>query len=179
MIISPKKAYDKKYITKLIDPEKQVGSDGIDLTLFAIAKVDTTDTAVLTEEKQFNKHRNREGLGFDVVDGKKFYTLTQGVYDITFNEGCSLPKGISGQIILRSSLVRNGCIGVAGWYDQGFNTSNMGFFLHVPAGGKLRLEQDVRIAQIVLHVSKGHKLYDGQYNHQSGTNWLTSWLRRE
>jgi deoxycytidine triphosphate deaminase len=178
MIISPKKAYDDGVITKLLNPSKQIGSDGIDLTVKAIARVDLNTPSTISETKTLNQHRNRTGVGTTEVDGKNFYVLTEGVYDVMFNEGCNLPKGVVGQIALRSSFVRNGCIGTAGVYDAGFQTDHAGFFLHVTGGGKLFVEENVRIAQIVLYKSDTYKLYDGQYNKQSGLSWLKSWMDR-
>ena len=176
MIISPQKAYSKKYITNLLDPAKQVGSDGIDLTIHSIARLDMTDDAVLSETKTINKHRNREGIPTTTdVGGHAFFVLSEGVYDMTFNEGCNLPKGIAAMLLLRSSLARNGCQLASGLYDAGFVTSNAGALLHVRGGGKIRIERNVRVAQIILIKSDTHKLYNGQYNNQTGLNWLKSW----
>ncbi len=175
MIISPKKAFDKQYVSNLVNPDKQIGSDGIDLTLKSIEKVDLTDTAVLSEDKTLNKHRAREPVEITFENGKAFYVLSEGVYDVSFNEHFNLPKKVAATIMLRSSLVRNGNIGAAGLYDSGFNAPG-GMFVHVRGGGKIKLEQDVRIAQAVFHESNTHKLYNGQYNNQSHGNWLTSWM---
>jgi deoxycytidine triphosphate deaminase len=172
MIISPKKVYDKRYITNLLDPDKQIGSDGIDLTVKSIDRVDLNGECIITEDKKLNKHRNREGVGASLIDGKQMYVLTEGTYDITFNEGCNLPKGVAGLIQLRSSFVRNGCTGTAGFYDAGFVASNAGFFLHVRGGGKVKIEPNVRIAQIVLFKSNSYKLYSGQYN-----NFVEHWFK--
>ncbi len=174
MIISPLKAYKKGYITGLLNPDKQVGSDGVDVTIQHVAKVDLTDVAVVSEDKRLSKHRNREGVGLETIDGHQYYVLTEGVYDITFNESFNLPKNVSAIIMLRSTLVRNGCTGEAGLYDSGFNAVG-GMFLHVKGGGRIRLQQNVRIAQAVFVDSNTHKLYDGQYNKQSTGHWLDSW----
>ena len=178
MIISPYKAFSKQYVYNLIDPEKQIGSDGIDLTLGSIAKLDLTDTAVFSETKSKNKHRNREGMAPTVEnDGSQFYVLSEGVYDITFNESFDIPKNVAAQIMIRSSLARNACIGTAGLYDSGFKAQG-GMSIHVRGGGKIKLEQNVRIAQVIFHKSDTYKLYNGQYNNQTHSHWLTSWMAK-
>lgn len=165
-VISPKYAYDNGFVTNLINPEKQVGSDGIDLTVASVHEIDTTGTSVLTDVSSTCVKRARAEV--PVVDG--FYALTEGAYDIHFSETFNLPKGVCALILLRSSLVRDGHQKSSGLYDSGFNAIG-GMTLHVPYG-RLLLEPKARVAQVVFLRSDTYKLYTGQYNGVLSGNWF-------
>ena len=91
-----------------------------------------------------------------------YYDLPKGVYSITFNEGVVIPQGHSGMIKTRSSLVRNSCVIDSGWYDTGFNVEEIGAMLFVN-GDSVRIQQDARVAQLILFESEEAELYDGQW----------------
>ncbi len=174
MFISPKVAYENGWITGLINPEKQIGSDGIDLTLKRVSRIDTGATSTITEDKKFTAHRPIVVMqpevadGWDIVpDGMVGYVLPGGVYDIEFNEYVKLPQGVAARLMLRSSLVRAGHSMQSGLYDQGFENF-AGAVLHVK-GTELFIEQNVRTAQIVFIQSEGSgQLYAGGYNFKEG-----------
>lgn len=176
MIISPAKIHDQGIVTKITNPEKQVGSDGIDLTVKMMARVLTDTPAIISENKAANVHRLQSLTAPATVnrDGVDYYVLTAGVYDVVFNEGCNLPKGVAAELRLRSSFVRQGCIGVAGLYDAGFHTDHIGMFVHVFGEGLILVEKNVRLAQIVCYESDSSRTYDGQYQGQIGSNWLAN-----
>lgn len=177
MIISPKFAFEQQLVTNIANPEKQVGSDGIDLTLHSINRVDDSELrpAVLTENKKYTIHRSHTELtpialteDYKISSG---YVLSPGVYDFTFNEGCNLKNGVAGLLLLRSTFVRNGNIGQCGLHDNGFETEHLGMMVHVTR--QTIVEQGMRVAQIVLWESASAKEYDGTYNNQLGSSWQT------
>ena len=97
-----------------------------------------------------------------VDDGHEGWLLPQGVYDITFNEGCRIPSDRTGFIKQRSSLYRNGIIINSPVFDPGFQTQNMGTLMYVFQ--PVFIEQDARVAQIYFHESTSvTELYDGQW----------------
>lgn len=175
MIINPQRAYDEGTITNIVNPTKQVGSDGVDLTLHSIRQVDTKPAvpAVLAENKKKVMHRAQYNMEpIDLVSMYEIelgYILEPGIYDVTFNEGCFLKDGVSGMLYLRSTLVRNGCFGVAGWHDNNYKTDHLGMMMHVQC--RTVLEHGMRIAQIILWQGAPTKGYEGTYNNQVGANW--------
>lgn len=178
MFISPKEAYENGWITNLIDPEKQIGSDGIDLTIRTISQVNTEEPSILTSNKIYTHHRNLEYVEATVVGPNNYglpegligFELIKGTYDIEFNEYIKLPQGVAALLLLRSTFVRAGHSMFSGLYDQGFENF-AGAVIHVE--GPTFIESDMRTAQIVFVRSTGSgQLYAGGYNFKEGdVNW--------
>jgi deoxycytidine triphosphate deaminase len=95
------------------------------------------------------------------LDGARGWLLYDGVYDITFNEGCNIPDNRVAFIKQRSSLYRNGAIINSPVFDPGFKTENMGTLLYVYE--TIFIEQDARVAQIYFHECESAEMYDGQW----------------
>ena len=95
------------------------------------------------------------------LDGKHGWLLYEGVYDITFNEGCKIPSNRVAFIKQRSSLYRNGAIINSPVFDPGFETEFMGTLLFVHE--TLFIEENARVAQIYFHECQSADLYDGQW----------------
>lgn len=173
MFISPLHAVEQGWITGLVNPDKQIGSDGIDLTIKRASAINLFSPSVLSEEKKFTIHRQiddiepetADGWG-DVPDGMVGFVLTEGAYDIEFNEFVKIPEGVAAMLLLRSSFVRAGHRMFSGLYDQGFSNF-AGSVLHI--AGEAFVEQHMRVAQIVFLPSQGSgKLYAGGYNFAAG-----------
>jgi deoxycytidine triphosphate deaminase len=96
-----------------------------------------------------------------MLDGVEGWLLHEGVYDITFNEGCKIPENRVAFIKQRSSLYRNGAIINSPVFDPGFETQNMGTLLYVHE--PLFIEKDARVAQIYFHECEPAEKYDGQW----------------
>jgi deoxycytidine triphosphate deaminase len=96
-----------------------------------------------------------------MLDGVEGWLLHEGVYDITFNEGCKLPENRVAFIKQRSSLYRNGAIINSPVFDPGFETQNMGTLLYVHE--TIFIEKDARVAQIYFHECEPAEKYDGQW----------------
>ena len=95
------------------------------------------------------------------LDGVYGWLLYEGVYDITFNEGCNIPDNRVAFIKQRSSLYRNGAIINSPVFDPGFKTENMGTLLYVHE--TIFIEKDARVAQIYFHECVSAEMYDGQW----------------
>jgi len=107
-------------------------------------------------------------MNLDGVDGWLFY---EGVYDITFNEGCKLPSNRVAFIKQRSSLYRNGAIINSPVFDPGFETEFMGTVMAVNV--PIFVEEDARVAQIYFHTCgevAGENLYNGQWQQDKQRN---------
>jgi len=140
---------------------------GYDITLKAVNKVGIPNTSnsndyrigkVLKDKTELTTYTPVESIQLDGVAG---WLLYEGVYDITFNEGCKIPDNRVAFIKQRSSLYRNGAIINSPVFDPGFETQNMGTLLYVYE--TIFIEKDARVAQIYFHECEAAEKYDGQW----------------
>jgi dUTP pyrophosphatase len=113
---------------------------------------------VLKDKTELTTYTLIESINLDGVEG---WLLYEGVYDITFNEGCNIPNNRVAFIKQRSSLYRNGAIINSPVFDPGFRTDNMGTLLYVSE--PLFIEINARVAQIYFHECVSAEMYDGQW----------------
>ena len=137
---------------------------GYDLSLKAVQKIGTGTVLngkigkVLKDRTELTTYIPTTTIK---VDGMEGWLLYQGVYDITFNEGCKIPDNRVAFIKQRSSLYRNGAIINSPVFDPGFETQNMGTLLYVHEA--IFIERDARVAQIYFHECDPADKYDGQW----------------
>jgi deoxycytidine triphosphate deaminase len=127
------------------------GNDGV-YKNFKIGKVlkDKTELTTYTPYPLMN------------LDGVTGWLLYEGVYDITFNEGCKLPDNRVAFIKQRSSLYRNGTIINSPVFDPGFETEFMGTLMYVHE--TIFIEENARVAQIYFHECRQSVVtYNGQF----------------
>jgi deoxycytidine triphosphate deaminase len=122
---------------------------------------------VLKDKTELTTYTFQDTIKLDGVEG---WLLHEGVYDITFNEGCKIPENRVAFIKQRSSLYRNGAIINSPVFDPGFETQNMGTLLYVHE--PLFIEKDARVAQIYFHECNGAELYNGQWQNDKQRNSL-------
>jgi deoxycytidine triphosphate deaminase len=150
---------------------------GYDITLKAVQKIglkigDNTYRRgkigkVLKDKTELTEYVPQDTIHLDGVEG---WMLYEGVYDITFNEGCKIPENRVAFIKQRSSLYRNGAIINSPVFDPGFETENMGTLLYVHE--TIFIEKDARVAQIYFHECNGAELYNGQWQGDKQRNSL-------
>jgi deoxycytidine triphosphate deaminase len=150
---------------------------GYDITLKAVNKIGTKVGGNLFTEGQIGKVLKDKtvlttytAVDTKQVDGDEGWLLYEGVYDITFNEGCKIPDNRVAFIKQRSSLYRNGAIINSPVFDPGFETQNMGTLLYVHE--TIFIEKDARVAQIYFHECNGAELYNGQWQNDKQRNSL-------
>jgi deoxycytidine triphosphate deaminase len=136
---------------------------GYDLSLKAVQKVgiSTTDGKIGKVLKDRTELTTYSPINTIKVDRMEGWLLYQGVYDITFNEGCKIPNNRVAFVKQRSSLYRNGAIINSPVFDPGFETQNMGTLLYVYE--TIFIEKDTRVAQIYFHECDPADKYDGQW----------------
>jgi deoxycytidine triphosphate deaminase len=141
---------------------------GYDLSLKAVQKIGTrigynifNESAVgkvLKDKTELTKYTPKDSI---MLDGVRGWLLHEGVFDITFNEGCKIPENRVAFIKQRSSLYRNGAIINSPVFDPGFETEYMGTLLYVHE--PIFIEVNARVAQIYFHECNGAELYNGQW----------------
>jgi deoxycytidine triphosphate deaminase len=96
------------------------------------------------------------------VGSKQVWVLGEGVYSVTFNEGCKIPSNLTGFILQRSSLYRTGNQIMSPVWDPGYETTQMGTTLIV--NNPTIIELNARLAQIIFHENhEVDELYNGQW----------------
>ena len=152
---------------------------GYDLSLKSVQKVGTSRVVggtfnkdakigkVLKDKTELTTYVPIDSINLDGVEG---WLLYEGVYDITFNEGCNIPNNRVAFIKQRSSLYRNGTIINSPVFDPGFKTDNMGTLLYVFE--PIFIEINARVAQIYFHECVSAEMYDGQWQNDKQRNSL-------
>jgi deoxycytidine triphosphate deaminase len=127
----------------------------VDLRLENVWRMSGTFT--IDEEKK--QHRNTQPVSLDI---EGYYTLTEGVYECSFDHDISIGADEASLVITRSTLVRNGCQLVSGLWDPKFEGRG-GCALHVK-GGHLRIKPGTRVGQFVTwKVANAQGAYNGSY----------------
>lgn len=105
------------------------------------------------------------------VFDNQVFILEPGYYEVEFEEACKIPNNMVLNYKTRSSLVRCGAIIHSGQFDAGFETSNMGAFLHVIH--PIQIELGARVAQAVVTESYSvdkDNMYNGQWQNDNQRN---------
>ena len=139
---------------------------GFDLTLKQVNKVGSPSSGVIPKRigkvlKDKTELTDYTPYSLINLDGDRGWLLYEGVYDITFNEGCKIPSNRVAFIKQRSSLYRNGTIINSPVFDPGFETEFMGTLMFVHE--TIFIEENARVAQIYFHECKAAELYTGQW----------------
>jgi deoxycytidine triphosphate deaminase len=140
---------------------------GYDLTLKQVNEIGvkhnhTSPLRIGKVLKDKTELTNYSPYGLINLDGVHGWLLYEGVYDITFNEGCKLPDNRVAFIKQRSSLYRNGTIINSPLFDPGFETEFMGTLMYVHK--TIFIEENARVAQIYFHECRQSVvMYTGQF----------------
>ena len=131
-------------IEGFIDEEKQIGPNGVDLTVNKLAKfVSKGSAAFLNQERVVSNIRE---LQFQ-KDG--WLSLEQGSYKITFNEIINMPTDLVAFARPRSSILRSGASIETAIWDAGYRGRSEALLsVFNPSG--LKIKRNARVVQIVF-----------------------------
>jgi deoxycytidine triphosphate deaminase len=96
-------------------------------------------------------------------DGRLFYGLTEHYYDFLSEHSVSVPPGMIGWVVPRSSLIRNGMFLKSGLYDAGYRGSIGGQLMVSDPYQARSIEKGARIGQFVMVDAETYHSYNGQY----------------
>lgn len=156
----------KKYNIQELSPAQA----GVDLHMISCSKIkqDTFGTIYADDMKDSAGKPYKttipatEVCPTSTVDGKKFWILEPGQYEIGFAEGCNFDSKSVGKIVHRSSVRRCGGEINSPLWDPGFHTNEMGTFLTV--GQRIKIYEGARVAQmLVFSTEEDAEMYNGQY----------------
>ena len=148
---------EEQLIRDYVDLETQLQPDGFDLTVRYVSRFLSDGRIDFTNENRVLS--DVQDLPLD--SGK--WILSQGCYQVQFNEVVKLPHDLGALSIHRSSLMRNGAITAIGKWDSGYEGRGKTMLIvHNPYG--LTLDRDARICQIFFYALDGvERIYSGQY----------------
>lgn len=152
-VLNPKSIVDKNIIRGILNKEKQLQPNSIDLTIKNATLI--LDGGILSEtSKQMPRaNENCEVMGRFVFEAGR-------AYDVEFNESVIIPEGMMAFITHRSTLNRIGGMITSGIYDTGFD-NYCGAILRTT--NKISIDKDTRIASIYFLQADEARKYDGQY----------------
>lgn len=157
----------EKGLLKLEHTKGKPAQIGYDLSLKAVNKIGykgTPDSKIGKVLSSKTELATYSPVQLTNVDGINGWLLYEGVYDITFYEGCKIPNNYVGLIRQRSSMLRNGTVLHSSVFDPGFETDFMGTVMVV--NETIFIEEGARVAQIYFHECEPvHEddLYNGQW----------------
>lgn len=164
MNLTGKQIVEQKIITKVDNPEC-IQQHGVDLELIRVQRIDGIGF-IPKQGKTHLAHRveippiDIKSLNSDTLVSA--WSLTPGVYDITFAQGCKIPPNQRLEIVQRSSLLRNGAILRSSLFDAGFETDQIGTVIYIQV--PIVIEVGARVAQAYCAVSNEvENLYAGQW----------------
>jgi deoxycytidine triphosphate deaminase len=174
MFINPKTAIAEGWITwneKVTDIEKHLQPNAIDFDCAVIFDLNQDTPAFLSETSKKMRESSKLSPTWHDHYVENVWTLQNGkCYDFASNFHVKLPEGVAAELIIRSTLNRNGVFLTSGLYDSGFDGTIAGMLrIH---GGDFHLAPNTRIGQIKFVRSENSGiLYAGGYNHEAGTHW--------
>ncbi len=130
----------------------QVQPNGVDLTLDAVF--------VQTAPGRIERGDKAVGDRKEIAPTDGFYTLSPGGYIVRYGERIHIPENHIGFLYPRSSLLRNSCMLDTAVWDAGYEGRGEGL---LEVYHELSVEQDARIAQLVLAEADHEGQYDGSY----------------
>lgn len=170
MFINPKTAIQEGWITGLIDLDKQVQPNAIDFTADQAYEVGNQDFYVSETYKQMRGSEPLEPrVTYFEKDNKPSWIIPgHEMLDFLSNVYVDLPEGVAAQLVIRSTLARNGLVLTSGLYDSGFK-GHIGFLLHNLHEHDAVIASGTRVGQIIFISSDSAGTYAGGYNHEHGT----------
>ena len=161
---------DENVTTKQYCKKAQVG---VDLSVKSISEFITPGKVLSSKTYAAETKRLDKQTFFTEATGEKTgWFLAPGTYNLTLNEGCKFGPTDTGLIIMRSSLNRCGVSIYSAVWDPGYTTqednqiNEMNIRISVENKDGFYLEENSRVAQLIIFENEPTDLYDGQW--QSG-----------
>jgi dUTP pyrophosphatase len=134
--------------------DEQVQPNGVDLTVESVFEQMGTGR-IDRDGKSIGERRE-----LDPSADNDTYRLSPGGYIARYGETISIPEGHVGFVLPRSSLMRNSAMLHTAVWDAGYTGRGEGL---LEVDHELELQQDARIAQIVLSRAEHDGSYEGSY----------------
>lgn len=145
----------------------QVQPNGVDLTLDRVFMQQSTGR--LSQSGKTIGERTE--YGFETQGPRDLYALDEGGYILRYAETVQIPEDHIGFILPRSSLMRNSCMLNTAVWDAGYEGRGEGLLqVHHP----IELERRARVAQLVIAAADHSGTYDGAYQGENLSRFVTT-----
>ena len=147
-------------VAKFVRPcrDEQIQPNGIDLTVENIY--------VFVSQVEFAGKLKEMPVEEIFPDSDGYWDLSPGAYLIRYGEIVSVPKGVVGLVLPRSSLLRMGCTLFTAVWDSGYEGRGVGLLAVLNPKG-IRLKRGTRIGQLIFLRAKTSDVYRGQWQYES------------
>ena len=171
MFINPQTAIKNGWIKGIKNPEKQVQPNAIDFTADKAFQINQEYFYVSETYKQMRGSNpvNPRPTYYESEPINSWFIEGGGMLDFLSDIYVDLPEGVAAQLVIRSTLARNGLQLMSGLYDSGFK-GHIGFLLHNRHEFEAIIAEGTRVGQIIFVQSESSDLYKGGYNHDMGTD---------
>ncbi len=133
-----------KLIVNFINLKEQLQPGGFDLTVEKVFRFKTA--GAFDFDNKLRKMSDVAEIGFDKYG---WVELKKGIYKLRFNEEVRMPRDLAGINILRSSLMRSGCMMHHGFWDPGYHgKGETAIFVGNEEG--IRLKKDAKVTQLIF-----------------------------
>lgn len=149
-------------IEGLVDADKQIQPNGVDLSLSSISRFQGEGAIDFSGKETVLP--STAPIDFD---SNGWITLSPGCYLITFNEVVNLPVDIMAIGRPRSSILRMGATVETAVWDAGYRGTSQSLFIVLNENG-VKVSMNARIMQLVFtRLSKETDGYKGVYQEES------------
>lgn len=143
-------------------PVVNIQQHGVDLNLIRVEELQDIG-------RIFIEGKTKLPIYCEVYPINGVWRLPPGIYSVTFDQGCNIPRDQMLLIRQRSSLLRCGGFIHSSVFDAGFKTDNIGTFMVIMH--TVEIDFYARIAQIYNHkATEVENLYNGQYQNDKQRN---------
>jgi deoxycytidine triphosphate deaminase len=159
--------HSKNHVTNI--DEKSIQPNAVDIRCSRLLEIKPDKTLLISESgpKEFS-NRWVVPVVLNSPDGIQWWTINKhSSYEFETEHEVTIPEGMAGWLVIRSTLSRNGIIMSGGVFDSGFS-GLVGGTIHNLTSGNIRLEKNCRIGQFIMVNSETSHLYDGHYNNNGG-----------
>ena len=131
-------------VSNFVNLDEQLQPAGIDLTVSKVYKFKTAGKIDFD-----NKERKLSEVEELHPDKDGWFNLQKGIYKLQFTEEVKLPNDIAGINILRSSVMRSGCMMHHGFWDPGYHGKGETVLLVENENG-LQLKKGAKVTQLIF-----------------------------
>ncbi|MDY6966153.1 MAG: deoxyuridine 5'-triphosphate nucleotidohydrolase [Halobacteriota archaeon] len=152
----------KGLVENLIDPDKQLQVNGIDLSVSQIEVFEDCGRIAFDNSERVISSSRR--LDFN---DEGWIHLPEGCYKVIFNEVVDIPRDMCAIGKPRSSLLRSGCTVASAVWDAGYKGRSESLLIVKNRYG-IHLKRDACILQLVfLRTTPVGEGYDGVYQNEN------------
>lgn len=150
---------------------------GVDCTLAGVFRISEAG-AIYRDKSKVSKYEKIDKMSLKGDESVIGWFLPKGTYMIMLNEGCQFGPNDTGYLVQRSSLNRSGCTVISSVWDPGYTSrdgdvvNQMGLRLNVDTDRGIFIEENARIAQLLVVSSEDTTSYNGQFQGGSLTSRL-------